>query len=109
LNKSALFPASILLVILALGFHGVAHERIDEGERLKAKSLELAMKQHTRVQADPVAQRLFNSARVLNTTGEIFTVCSLICLVAARIRREPGWYLFAILLLSFDIDLLMLL
>jgi len=109
MKKRIFFPATILLVIIALVLHFTARAQILEGQHLKSKSIEAAMEKQTQVVDDPTAKSLSNNGRIFNNVGLVFALCSLICLVLALLRREPGWYSIPILLLLSDLTVQMLL
>ena len=102
MNKRTIFLASVLLAFVALAFHSVAREKLDAGSKLKAKQLEVAVKQHTHYAPDPQASRLFSAGRTLNHVGMAFTISAAICVFVAVARREPGWYSVPLLLLVSD-------
>jgi hypothetical protein len=109
MKKRIFYLASIVLLAIAVGFHCIGRERMLEGQRLKAKNIELAVKQQAQVEADPTAEQLSKSGRVLNHVGLVFTLSGLTCLVVTGIRREQGWYAIPILLLVFDLIVQLLL
>jgi hypothetical protein len=109
MNKRTVFLTSIALAFVALVIHSVARERLDAGSKLKAKQLEVAVKQQTPYTPDSEASRLFSTGRTLNHIGMAFTISAAICVFVAIARRERGWYSVPLLLLVFDLGVQMLL
>jgi hypothetical protein len=109
MNKPAFFLAAMLLAIAALVTQGVARSYVDEAMHRKAARLNEAVKQQTAFAADPQGVQASQKSKALTTTGIVFTVLSVACMITARIRREPGWYFILLLLLVFGIVTPMLL
>src|ERR1017187_9192199 len=109
MNNRTIFLASVVLAFVALVIHSVAREKFDTGSKLKAKQLEVAVKQQTHYTPAPEASRLFSTGRTLNRVGTGFTITAAICVFVAIARREPGWYSVPLLLLLFDLGVQMLL
>jgi hypothetical protein len=109
MNTRTFFLVSVILALVALVIHSVAHDKLDAGSKLKAKQLEVAVKQQTHYTPDPEASRLFSTGRALNHVGMAFTISAAICVFVAIVRREPGWYSVPFLLLVFDLGVQMLL
>jgi hypothetical protein len=103
MNKRTFFLASVLLAFVALVIHSVARDKLDAGSKIKAKQLEVAVKQHTHYTPNPEASSLFSTGRTLNHVGTAFTISAAICVFVAIARREPGWYSIPLLLLVFDL------
>ena len=109
MKKHIFFLVAILLGVIALGIHSIARNQIMSAQHFKAEGIAAAVRQHVSYIPDPEAVRLSGSGYTLNTVGFFFTVCCLIFLVVALVRRESGWYSIPILLLISDIFVLMLL
>jgi hypothetical protein len=109
MKKRIIFLASVVLAFVALVIHSVARDKLDAGSKLKAKQLEVAVKQHTHYTPDPEASRLFSTGRTLNHVGMVFTISAAICVFVAMARREPGWYSIPLMLLLCDLVVQMLL
>jgi len=109
MSKRAFFLAAFFLVITALVTHSVARGFLQEYMHRKAARLSEASAQHTPYVADPVATQAGHAYDVLTTTGIMLTVLSVVCMVAALVRRESGWYLILAMLQLFAIVAAMLL
>jgi hypothetical protein len=109
MKKRTFFLVSILLGVIALGFHSVARDQISSGQHLKAVRVAAAEPQKIIYTPDPEAVRLSGNGRTFNTVGLIFTFSCLAFLVVARVRHESGWYSIPFMLLFCDILVQMLL
>jgi uncharacterized membrane protein YhaH (DUF805 family) len=109
MNKRAFYWGALWLVIAALIMHGVARRFLEESMHRKAARISEASKQHTPYVADPLATQVGHAYNALTTIGIVFTGLSVVCMVTASIRREPGWYLILLLLIAFATEAAMLL
>ena len=108
-KRRTFFLPSILLVLVALGFHSAARDQILQGSRRRAQSIEAAIKQQIRAAPDVEAARLSNNVHALNKIGLVFAFSCVVCLAVAFVRRESGWYSIPIMLLFADLMVQMLL
>jgi hypothetical protein len=102
-KSNTFFWLSILSAIAAFVLQTAAYGMMDEGSKLKAKSIEAAMMNHAKVQPNPEATTYFAKARILRYIGLSFTGFGFICLLAALYRNEHGWYLILVGLLCFGL------
>lgn len=109
MKNRTFFLSSILMGVIAIGFHSVARDHILRGQLLKSKRIDAAFIQNMNYLSDLEANRLSGSGHILNTVGLIFTFSCLALLIRAFVRREPGWYSIPIMLLLLDIYLQVLL
>jgi uncharacterized membrane protein YhaH (DUF805 family) len=109
MNRHAFFIAAVLLALVAFVTHSVARGFLTDAMHRKAERYEQVQKQHIAYTPDPQALQSDRSYNVLTIVGVVLTALSLVCMVAALMRRERGWYLVLILLLGFDLVLPMLL
>ena len=117
------FLLSIILALLALAHHVIAHGDMMQGEHRRAMDLEAAAKQREAslrdnqtiqpiqkfLTPDPEADRLLQNSKTLNKIGLVFTISCVLSLGMALHRRERGLYLIVILLLLFDVGTMLLL
>jgi len=109
MNNGPFFLGAMVLAITAFITHCVARGFLEEGVRRKAARMSEAAKQRSTYVADPIAVQASHAWNVLTVTGVVLTVLSVVCMVTAALRREPGWYLTLLLVLVFDILMPMLL
>jgi hypothetical protein len=109
MNKRGFYLASIVLVLVALGFHAAGRGRILEAQKIKAQNIAFANREQRHAVANTEQIRLSNSGRSLNNVGVVFMIGSVASLVLAKIRTEPGWYSVPLLGLVFDWMLQMML
>jgi hypothetical protein len=109
MNKRAFFFGALGLAIAAFITHSVARGFLEEAMHRKAAGISQAVNQHTHYVADPVTVQASHMWNILTATGVVLTVLSVICMAAAAMRHEPGWYLILLLLLMLDIGMPMLL
>jgi len=109
MNKPVFFLCALFLAIAALVTQSAARGSVQEAMHRKGERLTEAAKRQTHYVADPLAVQASQNAKALTTTGIVLTVLSVACMVTARIRREPGWYLILLLLLVFGVVTPMLL
>ena len=94
---------AVLLALIALFTHSVARDFLARGMRRNAARLEQMQKEHSAYIPDLQATLAIKNYNLLTTVGIVLTALSLVCMIAALIRHEPGWYLILILLLLFDV------
>lgn len=107
--KRTFFPIALVLAIAALVTHLIARDCLMQSMHRKAERISQAMKQHTPYVPDPAAARFNRAWDVLTEVGVALTGASVICMLIALIRHEPGPYLILGLILAFAIALPMLL
>src|SRR5215469_9248998 len=98
-KQHAFFSGAILLVIAALFTHSVARGFLEEAIHRRAARVTEVSKQHTAYVPDPLATQASHKWNVLTGIGIALTALSVICMVTALARHEPGWYLILLLLL----------
>ena len=109
MNKRAFFFGALALVIAAFVTHAIARGFLEEYVHRKAARISEASAQHTPNVVDPLATRAGHAYDVLTVIGVVLTVLSIVCMVTALVRREPGWYLILAMLQVFAIVAAMLL
>jgi hypothetical protein len=108
------------LALVAFGTHAAARNFLMDAMHRKAGNIEQAVHQKAEgneqaqnqaITYKPDSQTLASTrnSNVLTTVGIVLTALSVVCMVTALMRREPGWYLLLILLLVFDLGAPMLL
>ncbi len=100
---------AIFLVIAALFTHAVARSFVVEATHRKAVRISEASKQRAPYVADPLATEASHKYNVLTTVGVMLTAISVLCILTALVRREPGWYFIWLLLLVFAVVVPMIL
>jgi hypothetical protein len=109
MNKRKFFVGAALLALIALITQSVARGFLEDAMHRTAAAIAAARSERTVYRPDI---RALQSSRVYNTltiVGVVLTSFSVVCMVTALLRREPGYYLILILLLFFDIAVPMLL
>lgn len=109
MNKRAFYTGAIFLVIAALFTHAVARSFLEEATHRKTVRVSEASKQRAPYVADPLAVQASHKYNLLTTVGIVLTAISVLCIVTALIRREPGWYFIWLLLLVFAVVVPMIL
>ena len=109
MNKRTFFIGAILLALIALITHSVARSFLEDAMHRKAAAIAAAQSQRTVYNPDIQAVQSSRVYNTLTTVGVVLTSLSVVCMVTALLRREPGWYLILILLLFCDIAVPMLL
>lgn len=109
MNKQTFFLVAVLLAFIGLIAHSVARRSTAEAMQRKTVRMVVARQQHIAYTPDPRSLQLSSRGRVLTSAGLVSTLLSVICMITALVRREPGWYLFLALLLFFDLAAPMLL
>ena len=109
MKKRTFFVAAALLAFIALITHSVARGFLEDAMHRKAAGIAAAQSQRTVYRPDTQALQSSRAYHALTIVGVVLTALSMVCMVAALMRREPGWYLILILLLLFDIAVPMLL
>jgi len=109
MNKRAFFFGALAFVIAALVTHAVARSFLEEYMHRKAARISEASAQHTPYVADSLATQTGHAYHVLTIIGVVLTALSVICMVTALVRREPGWYLILAMLQVFAVVAAMLL
>ena len=103
MTKSTFIAAAFLLVLASLLTHCIARGFLEESMHRRAARIRQVAGSHTTYVADPLATQAAHTYKLLTTIGIVFTAMSVVCMVTARIRREPGWYLLLLLLLTISI------
>lgn len=109
MNRRAFFLGALLLAIAALITHSIARGFLEESMHRKAGRSSQMVKQQAPYTGDPVAVHLSHTYNVLTTIGIALTGLSVVCMVTALVRHEPGWYLILVMLQVFGIVAAMLL
>lgn len=101
MKKQLFFRLAIFAASLALILHIVARDQSIKSTTIRAQSWNHSEGEKQVMKAD--ADHYAWTADVIFYIGLVFTFSSLICLLAARYRNEPGWFVIPILLLLFDL------
>lgn len=109
MNKPAFFLCALVLAISALVIHFKARGFLAEASHRKAARISESSQQHKPYVADPLASQASHDRKTLTTIGIVLTALSIVCMLMASLRREPGWYLFLLMLVIFAIMTPMLL
>jgi hypothetical protein len=109
MNKRAFFLGALLLAIAALITHSIARGFLEESMHRNAESARQSVKQEKPYRRDPVAVQLSHTYSMLTVIGVVLTGLSVVSMVTAMARHEPGWYLILAMLQVFAIAAAMLL
>ena len=101
--KRVFFVWAVLLALIALFINGAARGFLEDSMHRGAVRARQVREQHIAYSLDPQAIQSGRIYNILTIFGLVFTAVSLVCMIAASVRREPGWYLLLMLLLSADI------
>lgn len=107
--KRTFYPIALVLAIAALVTHSIARNCLLQSMHRKAERITRAVSQHTPYVPDPAAARFNRAWNILTEVGVALTAASVICMIIALIRHEPGSYLILGLILAFAVALPMLL
>jgi hypothetical protein len=107
MSKKTFYILSLVMSICALFSHGIAHNKQLEIIRVHAqmRNLNDPEKQQLRIHADGLKV----TSRMLWRIGIGFALGGVVCLVAARLRKESGWFSLPILFLFLDLIMMMIL
>jgi hypothetical protein len=109
MNKRTFYLSALMLAIAALIAHSVARGFLTESMHRRAAGLRQAAKQQVAYSPDAKTVQATRNWHAITAVGITLTSLSVVSMITALIRHEPGWYLILTLILFFAVMTPMLL